>query len=60
MATGFESLAAVVVAPDGAVLFSSLATGAIYRYDPWLERVTVFRAKSWATRARLRRTTACS
>jgi gluconolactonase len=49
VATGFESLAAVVVAPDGGVLFSSLATGAIYRYDPWLERVTVFRAKSWAT-----------
>jgi gluconolactonase len=47
-AAGFESLTAVVVAPDGGVLFSSLATGAIYRYDPWLERVTVFRAKSWA------------
>ena len=37
------------MAPDGAVLFSSLATGAIYRYDPDLERVTVFRVKSWAT-----------
>ena len=48
VATGFEELAAVVVAPDGGVLFSSLATGAIYRYDPRLERVTVFRAKSWA------------
>jgi gluconolactonase len=48
VATGFEALAAVVVAPDGGVLFSSLATGAIYRYDPWLERVTVFRVKSWA------------
>jgi gluconolactonase len=48
VATGFDSLAAVAVAPDGGVLFSSLATGAIYRYDPFLERVTVFRAKSWA------------
>ena len=48
VATGFEALAAVVVAPDGGVLFSSLATGAIYRYDPWSERVTVFRTKSWA------------
>jgi gluconolactonase len=48
VATGFDALAAVVVAPDGGVLFSSLATGAIYRYDPWLERVTVFRVKSWA------------
>jgi gluconolactonase len=48
VASGFEELAAVVVAPDGGVLFSSLATGAIYRYDPWLEHVTVFRAKSWA------------
>jgi gluconolactonase len=48
VATGFEALSAVVVAPDGGVLFSSLATGAIYRYDPWLERVTVFRVKSWA------------
>jgi gluconolactonase len=48
VATGFEELAAVVVAPDGGVLFSSLATGAIYRYDPRLERVTVFRPKSWA------------
>ena len=49
VATGFESLAAVVAAPDGGVLFSSLATGAIYRFDPVLERVTVFRVKSWAT-----------
>jgi len=49
LATGFESLAAVAVAPDGGVLLSSLATGAIYRYDPRLERVTVFRVKSWAT-----------
>ena len=49
VATGFEELAAVVVAPDGGVLFSSLATGALYRYDPALERVTVFRAKTWAT-----------
>jgi gluconolactonase len=48
VATGFDSLCAVAVAPDGGVLFSSLATGAIYRYDPFLERVTVFRAKSWA------------
>ena len=48
VASGFDSLAAVVLAPDGGVLFSSLATGAIYRYDPFLERVTVFRAKSWA------------
>ena len=48
VATGFDSLSAVAVAPDGGVLFSSLATGAIYRYDPFLERVTVFRAKSWA------------
>jgi len=49
VATGFDSLTAPVVALDGAVLFSSTATGAIYRYDPELERVTVFRAKSSAT-----------
>ena len=49
LAGGFEELTAPVIAPDGAVLFSSLGTGAIYRYDPELERVTVFRAKSWAT-----------
>ena len=49
VATGFDELTAPVMAPDGAVLFSSLATGAIYRYDPELERVTVFRVKSWAT-----------
>jgi gluconolactonase len=49
VATGFDSLTAPVIAPDGAVLFGSMATGAIYRYDPTYERVTVFRAKSWAT-----------
>jgi gluconolactonase len=49
VAGGFEALTAPVVAPDGAVLFGSPATGAIYRYDPELERVSVFRAKSWAT-----------
>jgi gluconolactonase len=48
VARGFDALTAPVVAPDGAVLFSSTATGAIYRYDPELERVTMFRAKSWA------------
>jgi gluconolactonase len=49
VAAGFDSLTAPAVAPDGGVLFSSTSTGAIYRYDPDLERVTVFRAKSWAT-----------
>jgi len=48
VAGGFDGLTAPVVAPDGAVLFSSTSTGAIYRYDPELERVSVFRAKSWA------------
>ena len=48
VATGFEALAAVVVAPDGGGLFSSRATGAVYRDAPRLAPVTVVRAKSWA------------
>jgi gluconolactonase len=34
---------------DGALLFSSPNTNAIYRYDPGTERVTVFRSKSGYT-----------
>jgi gluconolactonase len=49
VAGGFEGLVAPLWTPEGALLFSSTATGAIYRYDPGAERVTVFRAKSWAS-----------
>ena len=46
VAGGFEFTEGPVWSPDGALLFSSPNTNAIYRLDPELERVTVFRAKS--------------
>ena len=46
MAGGFEFTEGPVWSPDGALLFSSPNTNAIYRLDPELERVTVFRSKS--------------
>ncbi len=46
VAGGFEFTEGPVWAPDGALLFSSPNTNAIYRLDPELERVTVFRSKS--------------
>src|SRR5919106_3876706 len=50
VAGGFEFTEGPVWSPqDGALLFSSPNTNAIYRYDPRLERVTVFRSKSGYT-----------
>jgi gluconolactonase len=46
VAGGFEFTEGPVWAPDGAVLFSSPNTNAIYRLDPDAGRVTVFRSKS--------------
>jgi len=47
VAAGFEFTEGPVWSPgDGALLFSSPNTNAIYRYDPRDERVTVFRSKS--------------
>ena len=46
VATGFEFTEGPVWAPDGALLFSSPNTNAIYRLDPELGSVTVFRSKS--------------
>jgi gluconolactonase len=46
VAGGFEFTEGPVWSPDGALLFSSPNTNAIYRLDPELERVTVFRPKS--------------
>jgi len=46
VAGGFEFTEGPVWSPDGALLFSSPNTNAIYRLDPELERVTVFRSKS--------------
>ena len=46
VAGGFEFTEGPVWSPDGALLFSSPNTNAIYRYDPRDERVTVFRSKS--------------
>jgi gluconolactonase len=47
VASGFEFTEGPVWSPqDGALLFSSPNTNAIYRYDPRDERVTVFRSKS--------------
>jgi gluconolactonase len=46
VAGGFEFTEGPVCSPDGALLFSSPNTNAIYRYDPGDERVTVFRSKS--------------
>jgi gluconolactonase len=48
IAGGFELTAGPVWTPDGALLFSSEATGAIYRWAPE-GRVTVFRPKSGAS-----------
>ena len=48
VAGGFEFTEGPVWSPDGALLFSSPNTNTIYRLDPYLERVTVFRVKSWA------------
>jgi gluconolactonase len=49
VAGGFESLTAAVWSLDGALLFSTAGSGAIYRLDPELCQVTVFRPKSGAT-----------
>jgi gluconolactonase len=46
VAGGFEFTEGPVWSPDGALLFSSPNTNAIYRLDPQAGRVTVFRAKS--------------
>ena len=47
MAGGFEFTEGPLWShADGALLFSSPNTNAIYRYDPRAERVTVFRSKS--------------
>jgi gluconolactonase len=46
VAGGFEFTEGPVWTPDGALLFSSPNTNAIYRLDPEAGRVTVFRAKS--------------
>jgi gluconolactonase len=46
VAGGFEFTEGPVWAPDGALLFSSPNTNAIYRLDPGAGRVTVFRSKS--------------
>jgi gluconolactonase len=46
VAGGFEFTEGPVWSPDGALLFSSPNTNAIYRLDTELERVTVFRSRS--------------
>jgi gluconolactonase len=46
VAGGFEFTEGPAWAPDGALLFSSPNTNAIYRLDPDAGRVTVFRSKS--------------
>jgi gluconolactonase len=46
VAGGFEFTEGPVWSPDGALLFSSPNTNAIYRLDPEAGRVTVFRSKS--------------
>jgi gluconolactonase len=46
VATGFEFTEGPAWTPDGALLFSSPNTNAIYRLDPTLGRVTLFRPKS--------------
>jgi gluconolactonase len=46
VAGGFEFTEGPVWSPDGALLFSSPNTNAIYRLDTELERVTVFRSMS--------------
>jgi gluconolactonase len=49
VAGGFEFTEGPVWSPDGALLFSSPNTNAIYRLDPGLGQVTVFRPKSGYT-----------
>jgi gluconolactonase len=49
VAGGFEFTEGPVWSPDGALLFSSPNTNAIYRLDPEAGRVTLFRAKSGYT-----------
>jgi gluconolactonase len=46
VAGGFDFTEGPVWSPDGALLFSSPNTNAIYRLDPELGQVTVFRSKS--------------
>jgi gluconolactonase len=46
VAGGFDFTEGPVTSPDGALLFSSPNTNAIYRLDPDVGRVTVFRSKS--------------
>ena len=49
VAGGFEFTEGPVWSTDGALLFSSPNTNSIYRLDPELERVTLFRPKSGYT-----------
>src|SRR5215210_9317149 len=49
VATGFEFTEGPVWSADGALLFSSPNTNAIYRLDPELGKVTVFRSHSGYT-----------
>jgi gluconolactonase len=49
VAGGFEFTEGPVWSPEGALLFSSPNTGAIYRLDPRLGQVTLFRPKSSAS-----------
>ena len=49
VATGFEFTEGPVWSPDGALLFSSPNTNSIYRLDPELDKVTLFRPKSGYT-----------
>jgi gluconolactonase len=51
VAGGFEFTEGPVWSPDGALLFSSPNTNSIYRFDPELEKVTLFRPKSGYTGA---------
>ncbi len=51
VAAGFEFTEGPVWSPDGALLFSSPNTNSIYRLDPELEKVTLFRPKSGYTGA---------
>jgi gluconolactonase len=46
VAAGFEFTEGPVWSPDGALLFSSPNTNAIYRLDPEVGKVTLFRPKS--------------
>jgi gluconolactonase len=49
MAAGFEFTEGPVWSPEGALLFSSPNTNSIYRLDPELGQVTLFRPKSGYT-----------